>query len=125
MTPAIISAIIVSAGSMVIFYFKLLLSIERRLTRLETKMDLLWSGITKMVSDRITGASPPSKERVKGLLKKFGEGILSYDEAKELKPILEEELEKARRIKDDPLVVNLTLLLTALEAKIRYAEEGR
>jgi hypothetical protein len=53
------------------------------------------------------------------LLDKFENGTLGKEEMKELKLILEKELEKAKKNNKTSLVINFQTILVALEGKIK------
>ena len=124
-TPELISAIVAglvsgfvaSALSIAVFYFKELANVKERLASLGAKVEPFWSGVVRMVSDRIVGTST-SAERKRGLLERLEAGTLRYDEAKELESALRRELEKAREEKEDELVVTPALLLATLKGLI-------
>lgn len=106
--------------------------LSNRITGLETKIEpllvfekKLWEELTKRIIDKSFSSNPASKkgqkERALQLLEKplFQ---LDLKEAKELKGILETELEEARKI-DSPTVPDLTILLALLEGRIGQLEK--
>jgi len=104
-------------------------TINERMVKIETEIkptlelvNALWEGVLKLTASRIFD-NPVSKERIKELFDKFEKRTLSSEEMKELKQILESELEKAKKKRETSLIVNLTILLAVLEGKMKIVED--
>jgi hypothetical protein len=111
-----ISAVV--SGFTLIFLFARGVSIERRLTTLETQMDPLWNALKTNVSDWLQGLNPPgnpiTSERWQGLLQKFQDNTITPAEALELNDAMVEQQEEARRTDDRTSLLALGIGLALL-----------
>lgn len=118
---AIVAAIITSLITQGIFYFKVISELKERATRLETKIEPFWELIMKNIPDLLKMAkksgnpnNPNPEDRKKELLDKLEKQALTPDEAKELRGILEREMQDAKARGDIASFLAFLLLLAVL-----------
>lgn len=102
-----------------------------RLARLETKieplLDFFRGMINRAIGKLFSASNPPAPAmRGKKLLEKWSQQTLNLDEAKELKVILEGELEEAKKEKRPfEKITDLTILLAILSGRIERLEQQK
>lgn len=117
--PAIVSAIVsgIVAATFSRFSFGPKLDkIDKRLVKIETKLEPFWKGVKNGVSKAL-GGSPPTA-RTKELLDKCEARTLTLEEAKELKSIAEKCFENAKQKHEHQKMTYLTLLIGTLDVMI-------
>ena len=74
--------------------------------------------ISQTMKKILPSSNPLPEEKVKDLFNKLEKGELNLEETNELKTLLDNELEKARKKKDFSLISNLTILIAILESRM-------
>ena len=120
---AIVLGSIGAAVSLIMLSFLIargVFTLEHRLTKLETKIDPFWEGLTKLVADGLARAFAPKgnpimPERWQYLTAKLQDNTLTIAEANELNTVLLEQQEVARQSDDlaKILLIGLGLLILA------------
>lgn len=107
----------VAVAGLLIILIRCLLSIEHRLTKLETKVEPLYNGLTQLGVNTLMGVKAPgnpiTQERYEYLLGKMGANSLSQNESLELNAALLELRKEAKDSNDlaKLLAVGLGLLI--------------
>lgn len=77
---------LVSAATLLVTVFKVYVSQERRITRLETKMELFWDAVSGQAAEMLHHPTTPRKDE---LLRKLKEKTLTISELEELEQVLQ------------------------------------
>ena len=97
--------------SVAMIYFKTINSLDRRLTKMETKTNLLWKVVEREIPRLLKNPHSITKDR---LLDKMSNKNLTLKEAVKLKGMLENEIRK----KEGTIVIAYSLTIARLEQYI-------
>lgn len=112
-----------SLAGVMLLVLRIVLSVERRLATLETKVEPYRDAFRQIVVSHLQGISPGgnpvSAERWQYLLSRFQNNILSLDEARELQAAFLEQQEQARRKNDSITLIAILLGLVLLAVLLK------
>jgi len=112
-----------SLAGVILLVLRIVLSVERRLATLETKVEPFWEFVRQIVASSLQGITPAgnpiTSERWQHLLSKLHANTLSVDEARELNAAFLEEQAAAKKRNDVAVLIAIGLGLALLAVLLK------